>query len=88
MRIHLDLAQAMMLLASRQRLVCVAVEGRFQNPPLFMAWLGPVPKERSTGASVPRGSITKAGNTRARRMLVEGTWTYRLPARISRELLT
>ncbi|SNY93565.1 Transposase [Cohaesibacter sp. ES.047] len=60
---------------------------RFQSPRQFMAWLGLVPKEHSTGASISRGSITKAGNTRARRMLVEGAWTYRLPARISPELL-
>jgi len=60
---------------------------RFNNPRQFMAWLGLVPKEHSTGASVSRGSITKAGNTRARRMLVEGAWTYRLPARVSQEIL-
>lgn len=60
---------------------------RFTNPRQFMAWLGLVPKEHSTGASVLRGSITKAGNTRARRMLVEGAWTYRLPARVGREIL-
>ncbi len=33
-----------------------------------------------------RGSITKAGNGRARRVLVEGAWTYRYPARMSRLL--
>lgn len=60
---------------------------RFRNPRQFMAWLGPVPREQSTGASVRRGSITKAGNTRARRMLVEGAWTYRLPARVTTTLL-
>lgn len=60
---------------------------RFSNPRQFMAPLGLVPKERSTGAGVSRGSITKTGNTRARRMLVEGAWTYRLPARVSREIL-
>ena len=60
---------------------------RFSNPRQFMAWLGLVPKEHSTGASVSRGSITKAGNTRARRMLVEGAWTYRLPARVGQEIL-
>ena len=27
--------------------------------------------------------ITKAGNNRARRVLIEGAWTYRLPARVS-----
>lgn len=60
---------------------------RFSNPRQFMAWLGLVPREHSTGASVLRGSITKAGNTRARRMLVEGAWTYRLPARVGQEIL-
>ena len=60
---------------------------RFGNPRQFMAWLGLVPREHSTGASVKRGSITKAGNTRARRMLVEGAWTYRLPARVTMTLL-
>ncbi len=60
---------------------------RFHNPRQFMAWLGLVPREHSTGASVKRGSITKAGNTRARGMLVEGAWTYRLPARVTTTLL-
>ena len=32
-----------------------------------------------------RGGITKTGNTAARRVLVEAAWTYRFPARISRE---
>ncbi|ELT46218.1 transposase IS116/IS110/IS902 family protein, partial [Brucella intermedia M86] len=31
--------------------------------------------------------LTKAGNTRARRMLVEGAWTYRLPARVGLEIV-
>ena len=34
-----------------------------------------------------RGSITKAGNTRARCMLVEGAWTHKLPARVSQVIL-
>jgi transposase len=34
-----------------------------------------------------RGAITKAGNSRARRMLVESAWTYRLPARIGVQIL-
>src|SRR5688500_18343 len=51
-----------------------------------MAYLGLVPSERSTGEQVWRGSITKAGNPRARRVLIEGAWTYRYPARLSRAL--
>src|SRR5215204_6494591 len=59
---------------------------RFETPRQLMAYLGLVPSERSTGEQVWRGSITKAGNPRARRVLVEGAWTYRYPARLSRPL--
>ena len=48
-----------------------------------MSYLGLVPSESSTGERVRRGGITKAGNARARRALIEGAWTYRYPARIS-----
>ncbi len=34
-----------------------------------------------------QGGITKAGNGAARRMLVEAAWSYRFPARVSREQL-
>ena len=47
-----------------------------------MAYLGLVPSEDSTGDSVKRGPITKAGNRRARRMLVECAWSYQHPPRI------
>src|SRR4051812_32462952 len=59
---------------------------RFETPRQLMAYLGLVPSERSTGAQVWRGPITKAGNPRARRVLIEGAWTYRYPARLSRPL--
>src|ERR1700716_397953 len=52
---------------------------RFETPRQLMAYLGLVPSERSTGEQVRRGSITKAGNPRARRVLIEGAWTYRYP---------
>src|SRR3954449_7042832 len=57
---------------------------RFESPRQLMAYLGLVPSESSTGERVRRGSITKAGNTRVRRVLIEGAWTYRFPARMSR----
>ena len=60
---------------------------RFSNPRQLMGWLGLVPKERSSGSTRALGAITKAGNSRARRMLVESAWTYRLPPRIAGELL-
>jgi transposase len=59
---------------------------RFESPRQLMAYLGLVPCESSTGERVRRGSITKAGNTRVRRVLIEGAWTYRFPARMSRLL--
>ena len=60
---------------------------RFANPRQLMAYLGLVPSEHSSGASVKRGGITKAGNGAARRLLIEAAWSYRFPARVSRELL-
>jgi transposase len=58
---------------------------RFQTPTELMAYLGLVPSESSTGAAIKRGPITKAGNRRARRMLVECAWAYQHPPRIGRD---
>ena len=58
---------------------------RFQNPRELMGYLGLVPSESSTGDKVKRSGITKAGNGRARRILVEAAWSYRYPPRVSRE---
>ena len=60
---------------------------RFENPRQLMAYVGLVPSENSSGRSRRQGGITKAGNGTARRALVEAAWSYRYPARISRELL-
>jgi len=56
---------------------------RFESPRQLMSFLGLVPSERSTGESVRRAGLTLAGNQRARRVLIEGAWTYRYPARVS-----
>ena len=60
---------------------------RFANPRQLMAYLGLVPSEHSSGGTRRQGGITKAGNSAARRMLIEAAWSYRFPARISREQL-
>lgn len=60
---------------------------RFDNPRQLMAYLGLVPSEHSSGATRRQGGITKAGNGAARRMLIEAAWSYRFPARISRDQL-
>src|SRR4029453_18891656 len=48
----------------------------FASPRQLMAYLGLVQGEESTGDRVWRGGITKAGNHRARRILVECSWSY------------
>lgn len=59
---------------------------RFGHPDQLMAYLGLVPGEYSSGSKRRQGSITKAGNGPARRMLVEAAWCYRHPARVARQL--
>ena len=46
---------------------------RFDNPRQLMGYLGLTPSERSTGDTVRRGGITKAGNGRVRHLLIEST---------------
>jgi transposase len=50
---------------------------RFRSPRGLMAYFGLVPSERSSGERERRGPITKAGNTHARRLLVEAAWNNR-----------
>jgi transposase len=50
---------------------------RFSTARQFMAFLGLVPSERSSGNKRRQGSITKAGNSHLRRLLVEAAWHYR-----------
>jgi transposase len=59
---------------------------RFTTARQLMAYLGLVPSEHSSGSSTRRAGITKAGNSLVRRVLIEGAWTYRMQARISRKL--
>src|SRR5438034_10940702 len=59
---------------------------RFDNPRQLMSYLGLTPSEYSSGARRQQGGITKAGNSHARRALVEGAWAYRYPAKVSRLL--
>lgn len=56
---------------------------RFEHPRQLMAWIGVTPSEYSSGGKRRQGSITKTGNSYARKLLVESAWSYRHPARIS-----
>jgi len=56
---------------------------RFDNPRQLAAFVGLIPSEHTSGTKRSQGPITKAGNGRARRALIEGAWAYRYPAKIS-----
>jgi transposase len=49
---------------------------RFCTARTFMGFTGLVPSEYSSGASVHRGHITKAGNAHLRTQLIESAWAY------------
>lgn len=71
--------------------VCIVAEvgdmARFKTARQLMAFLGLVPSEQSSGASVrPRG-ITKTGNNIVRSHLLEAAWCYRLHAKIGVRLI-
>jgi transposase len=59
---------------------------RFDHPSQLMNYLGLTPSESSSGQRRRQGAITKSGHTHARRVLVEGAWAYRYPAKVSRHL--
>jgi transposase len=50
---------------------------RFDHPDQLSSYLGIVPCEHTTGQQRRLGSITKAGSTHARRLLVEAAYHYR-----------
>lgn len=51
------------------------------------AYLGLVPTEASSGAQRVQGSITKTGNTHARRLLIEAAWHHRKPFKVTSKAL-
>lgn len=57
---------------------------RFSKPRELMAYLGLIPNEHSSGEDRRQGGITKTGNTRARRLLVEASWHYRHRPRVEK----
>jgi transposase len=61
---------------------------RCTSPRPLAAFVGVMPSESSSGSSRRQGGITKAGNGRARRALLEGAWAYRHPAKVSQHIQT
>jgi transposase len=54
---------------------------RFTRAAEFMAFVGLVPSEHSSGSKQRRGGITKTGNGHVRRLLIQAAWHYQRPAR-------
>jgi transposase len=59
---------------------------RFATARAFMGFTGLVPSEYSSGESVHRGHITKAGNAHLRTQLIESAWAYQHRPTISMQL--
>lgn len=60
--------------------------GRFTSAEEFMAFVGLVPSEHSSGERRRQGSITKVGNSHVRRLLVEAAWHARRRPKVGYEL--
>ena len=59
---------------------------RFPNASSFMAYLGLIPRETSSGEKRRLGGITKSGNSHLRCLIVESSWHYRYSSRPYRRL--
>jgi transposase len=59
---------------------------RFDHPDQLSAYLGIVPSEHTTSSQRRQGSITKAGSTHARRLLIEASYHYRRHPGVSEPL--
>lgn len=90
---HAPMVKALMALRGVSVIVAVTTVSevgdltRFDSPKQFMAYLGLVPSQHSSGDTTKFGSITKTGNGHVRRVLTEAAHTYGLAARESRVLL-
>jgi transposase len=60
---------------------------RFPSAGDFMAYIGLVPSEHSSGPKHRMGGITKSGDIHARTVLIEAAWSYRFPPRVARAKL-
>jgi transposase len=59
---------------------------RFESPRQLAAFVGSISSEHSSGQRRRQGGITKTGNSRVRRVLTEGAWAYRNPAKVSEHI--
>jgi len=86
------LVQALQALRGVQFHVAVTIAAelgdlrRFEKPRQLMAYVGLHPSEYSSGGKRHQGAIAKTGNAHARRVLVEGAWSYRHLAKVSPQI--
>jgi len=59
---------------------------RFESPRSLMAFLGLTPGEHSSGERCFRLGMTKTGNRRVRRLLIQAAWQQRRPVRFSQRV--
>lgn len=59
---------------------------RFAKPTQLMKYVGMVPSEDTSGDNRKQGPITKAGNTRCRKILIEVAWHYAQGGHISKKM--
>lgn len=59
---------------------------RFPTPRALMAFLGLIPSENTSGETQRGGPITKAGNSRCRKQLIESVQHYSRRPRISKQM--
>ena len=81
--------QAMRGIAAVSAATMVAETGdmnRFASPKQYMAFIGIIPSEHSTGDRVRRGTITKTGNSHLRYAFVEAAKQYARRASVSRQI--
>jgi hypothetical protein len=75
------------MIAAAGLAVAISDPSRFATAPHFMAYLGMVPSEQTSGPKRRIGAITKAGDVHARTLLIEAAHSYRFQARIGRRKL-
>ena len=70
------------MIAAAGLAAAIGDRSRFGTAPDFMAYLGMVPSEHTSGPKRRTGAITKTGDVHARTLLIEAAHSYRLPADI------
>lgn len=71
------------------QLICeIGDFSRFKSAPALMGFLGLIPSQHSSGNTARYGSITKTGNSQARKALIGAAWKYIYSPRVSASLQT